>query len=79
MDNIIYPEGYPPYGVLSDYYKSISVSAEPMRKEGCIWFINGEKCKKICAPFIFYCEEHKDILDNKRIIHEPLTTCRKRK
>ena len=79
MDNIIYPEGYPPYGILSDYYKRISVSIEPIRKAGCTWIINGEKCRKPCVPMILYCEEHKDISDSKRVIHEPLTTCRKRK
>ena len=74
-----YPKGYPPYGNLSDEYKNISMSIEPMRQFGCTWLINGETCKKPCVPFILYCEEHKDISDNKRVIHEPLTTCRKRK
>ena len=74
-----YPEGYPPYGALSDYYKVTPVSVESIRKQGCIWRINGKKCKKPCASFIFYCQEHRDISDSKRVIHEPLTTCRKRK
>lgn len=74
-----YPEGYPPYGNLSEYYKCTPVSIEKRRKEGCTWIINGEHCKKPCLPFILYCEEHKDIPDIKRVIHEPTTTCRKRK
>jgi hypothetical protein len=81
IDGILvrYPEGYPPYGNLSDEYKNISVSIEPIRKLGCTWRINGEQCKKPCDPFILYCQEHKNISDIKRVIHEPLTTCRKRK
>jgi len=76
---VTYPEGYLPYGNLSESYKGIAFSIELFQKEGCIWRINGEKCKKPCAPFILYCQEHKDIPDIKRVIHEPLTTCRKRK
>ena len=74
-----YPIGYPPYGCLSDYYKNMRITAEFHRKEGCQWLINGEKCKKKWAnAFIYYCEEHKDIPDIKRVIDDPLTTCRKR-
>jgi len=50
-------------------------------KTGCQWTIDGKKCKKKCvSEKIFYCQDHKDIPDIKRIIDEPLTatTCRKR-
>ena len=75
-----HPIGYPPYGCLSDYYKTLRITAEYHRKDGCEWIINGTKCKKKWAKsFIYYCEEHKDIPDIKRVIHDPLTKCRKRK
>lgn len=53
--------------------------ADIIRKNGCQWLVNGAACKKECGPFIQYCEEHKDIPDIKRVIHEPITICRKRK
>jgi len=74
MSNMIM-EGY-----LPECYKGVSLPIDSVRKDGCTWIINGEKCrKKWVNHYTYYCEEHKDILDNKRIIHEPLTTCRKRK
>lgn len=82
MDHITYqcPDRYPPYGRLSsNNHIHVSISSEPQRKQGCVWLINGEKCKKECVPFIFYCEEHKNITNVARVIHDPLTICRKRK
>ena len=76
---VVYPEGYPPYGNLSEPYKSIPVCIESIRKLGCTWLVNGKTCKKPCVPFILYCQEHKDISDIRPRIHEPLTVCRKRK
>ncbi len=73
-------EGYLPYGNLPECYKGISLPIDSVRKDGCTWIINGEKCrKKWVNHYTYYCEEHKDISDSKRVIHEPLTTCRKRK
>jgi hypothetical protein len=82
MDHITYqyPDAYSPYGrPSSNNIIHVSISAEPERKQGCIWLINGEKCKKECVPSIFYCQDHKDIPDITRVIHDPLTTCIKRK
>jgi hypothetical protein len=82
MDHITYqyPDAYSPYGrPSSNNIIHVSISAEPERKQGCIWLINGEKCKKECVPLIFYCQDHKDIPDITRVIHDPLTTCIKRK
>jgi hypothetical protein len=82
MDHITYqyPDAYSPYGQpSSNNIIHVSISAEPERKQGCIWLINGEKCKKECVPFIFYCQDHKDIPHIPRVIHDPLTTCIKRK
>jgi len=82
MDHITYqyPDAYSPYGrPSSNDHVHVSISAEPERKQGCIWLINGEKCKKECVPSIFYCQDHKDIPDITRVIHDPLTTCIKRK
>lgn len=68
------------YGVLPEEYKNISLPADVYRKAGCTWIVNGEQCKKKCVNhFTYYCEEHKDIPDMKRVIYEPVTTCRKRK
>ena len=73
--------GFPPYGNLPEKYKNVRIPAKiAIQKEGCSWRINGEKCGKKCINlFTYYCQEHKDIPDIKRIIHEPLTICRKRK
>ena len=82
MDHITYqyPDAYSPYGHPSlNNIIHVSISAEPERKQGCIWLINGEKCKKECVPLIFYCQDHRDIPDITRVIHDPLTTCIKRK
>ena len=82
MDHMTYqyPDAYSPYGrPSSNNIIHVSISAEPERKQGCIWLINGEKCKKECVPSIFYCQDHKDIPDITRVIHDPLTTCIKRK
>jgi len=82
MDHMTYqyPDAYSPYGRPSSNNNiHVSISAEPERKQGCIWLINGEKCKKECVPSIFYCQDHKDIPDITRVIHDPLTTCIKRK
>jgi len=82
MDHITYqyPDAYSPYGrPSSNNIIHVSISAEPERKQGCIWLINGEKCKKECVPSIFYCQDHKDIPNIPRVIHDPLTMCIKRK
>lgn len=73
--------GFPAYGNLPERYKTVRIPAEiAIKKEGCSWRINGEKCGKKCINlFTYYCQEHRDIPDIKRIIHEPVTTCRKRK
>ena len=79
MESTVYG-GYSTYGRPStDNYKHVSKSVEPHRKQGCVWMVNGEKCKKKCVPFIFYCEEHKNITNVDRVIHDPLTVCRKRR
>lgn len=68
------------YGVLPEEYRKISLSIDQRRKEGCQWIVHGEKCKKKWVNhFTYYCEEHKDIPDNKRVIYETVETCRKRK
>ena len=65
------PYGYVAYGALP---------IDLQRKAGCTWIVNGEQCKKKWVnDYTYYCEEHKDIPDSKRVIHDPLTTCRKRK
>jgi hypothetical protein len=68
------------HGVLLEQYRGVSFPIDVQRKAGCTWIVNGEQCKKKWVnDYTYYCEEHKDIPDSKRIIHEPLTTCRKRK
>lgn len=69
----------PAYGNLPEHLKTISFGIENERRKGCTWLVNGETCKKPCMPFIMYCSEHKNIPDIKRVIHEPITTCIKRK
>lgn len=62
------------YGILPDHLKHISISAEPIRKLGCQFIIDDQKCRKECAPFIFVCQDHKNIPDFPRryqpILHE---------
>ena len=68
------------YGVLPEQYRRVSFPIDVQRKAGCGWIVNGEKCKKKWVnEFTPYCQEHRDIPDIKRVIHDPLTTCRKRK
>jgi len=57
------------YGILPDYLRHISISAEPIRKLGCQWIINDQKCKRECAPFLFVCDNHKNIPDFPRRYH----------
>ena len=79
MESTVYG-GYTTYGrPISNDHVRVYTSVELRRKQGCVWLINGEKCKKECVPFIFYCEEHKNITNVDRVIHDPLTICRKRK
>ena len=74
------PYGPLPYGPLPEEYRKISLPIDVQRKEGCTWIVHGEKCKKKWVnDYTYYCEEHKDIPDSKRFIHETVTTCRKRK
>lgn len=78
-DETIYYDRIPAYGNIPTHLKSISFGVENERKKGCMWRINGERCGKPCLPIIFYCNDHKEIPDIKRDIHEPITTCTKRK
>jgi hypothetical protein len=39
--------------------------------------VNGIHCRQPCAPFLFLCNEHKNIPDFSRHIYA--TTCRNRK
>lgn len=61
------------YGILPDHLRHISISAEPIRKLGCQWIINDQKCKRECAPFIFVCDGHKNIPDFPRRYQTVLT------
>jgi hypothetical protein len=64
------------YGNLPEHLKNLSI--EPFRRKGCQWRMNGLQCgKKWASPYMYYCEEHKDIPDVK--CYEPITSCRKRK
>jgi hypothetical protein len=73
------PNDYmPAYGNIPEHLKRISFRTDNIRKLGCTWLINGERCAKPCMSFIMYCSDHKDIPDIKRVIHEPITTCIKR-
>ena len=57
------------YGILPDHLRHISISAEPIRKLGCQFIINDQKCRRECAPFIFVCDDHKNIPDFPRRYH----------
>lgn len=67
------------YGPLPEKYRRVSFPTDTQRKAGCGWIVNGEKCKKKWVnSFTPYCQEHRDIPDNKRVIYETVETCRKR-
>lgn len=57
------------YGILPDHLRHISISAEPIRKLGCQWIIDLQKCRRKCAPFLFVCQDHKNIPDFHRRYH----------
>jgi len=65
-------------GILPAYLTHISISADPIRALGCEWIINGIHCRKPCAPFLFLCNEHKNILDFPRHRYATSSTCRNR-
>jgi hypothetical protein len=64
-------------GIFPAYLSHISISADPIRARGCEWIINGTHCRQKCAPFLFVCNEHKNIPDFSRYMYA--TTCRNRK
>lgn len=55
-----------------DHLRHISISAEPVRKLGCQFIINEQKCRKECVPFLFVCQDHKNIPDFQRRYHPVL-------
>jgi hypothetical protein len=54
------------YGILPDHLRHISIPVDNIRKLGCQWIVNGQKCKRQCAPFLFVCDDHKNIPDFPR-------------
>ena len=65
-------------GIFPAYLSHISISADPVRALGCEWIINGIHCRQPCAPFLFLCNEHKNIPDFSRHIYATSSTCRNR-
>ena len=65
-------------GIFPAYLSHISISADPVRALGCEWIINGIHCRQPCAPFLFLCNEHKNIPDFSRRIYATSSTCRNR-
>lgn len=66
-------------GILPAYLTHISIPVDNIRTRGCEWIVNGERCRKPCAPFIFVCNEHRDIPDFPRYIYATADTCKKRR
>ena len=66
-------------GIFPAYMSHVSLPVDDIRARGCTWLVNGEHCKKTCAPFIFVCNEHKDIPDFPRHNYTTSSTCKKRK
>jgi hypothetical protein len=56
----------------------ISLPVDNIRARGCTWIVNGVYCRQPCVPFLFVCNEHKDIPDFPRHIRDT-SSCRKRK
>jgi len=54
-------------------------SVDDIREYGCTWIVNGVHCKLPCAPFLFVCNEHKDIPDFPRHHYTTSSSCKKRK
>jgi hypothetical protein len=65
-------------GIFPAYLSHISISADPVRALGCEWIINGIHCRQPCVPFLFLCNEHKNIPDFSRHIYATSSTCRNR-
>jgi hypothetical protein len=57
------------YGILPEHLKHISLPVDSIRKLGCEWIVNEQKCRKKCAPFLFVCDDHKNIPDFHRHRH----------
>ena len=66
-------------GILPAHRSHISKSADPIRSLGCQWIVNGNQCRQPCAPFLFVCDEHKNIPDFPRHIYTTSSTCKRRK
>ncbi len=65
-------------GIFPAYLSHISISADPVRALGCEWIINGIHCRQPCVPFLFLCNQHKNIPDFSRHIYATSSTCRNR-
>lgn len=66
-------------GIFPPYMSHVSLPVDDIRARGCEWIVNGEHCKKPCAPFIFVCNEHRDIPDFPRYVYSTADTCKKRR
>ena len=63
-----------------DIYKSYHMNdTDYIRKKGCTWIVNGNHCKLPCVPFLYVCNEHKNIPDIPRHTYSTAASCRKRK
>ena len=71
------------YGILPEHLRHISLPVDNIRKLGCEWIVDGQKCRRECAPFIFVCDDHKNIPDLPRryysLLHENIQNIRRRK
>jgi len=67
------------YGILPEHLRHISLPVDDIRARGCTWIVNGVHCRQPCAPFLFVCNEHKDIPDFPRHHYATSAFCRKRK
>jgi hypothetical protein len=58
---------YPlPYGILPAHLRHVSLPVDSIRARGCEWLVDGIYCRRPCVPFLFVCQEHKDIPDLPR-------------
>ena len=57
----------------------ISLPIDSIRQKGCTWIVDGIHCKLPCAPFLYVCNEHKNISDIARHVYSTASSCRKRK